>query len=456
MSNLLYVKRRVPRTPGVIGAGGAQTKVFTLDYTTDFANPERGWYVENSADYNFTSGENNPSPVSLVAPSPTLQMRYVRLDAYREYDYLPSGFLDTLASEMAAWRTSGRKAVLRYAYNRGSSTSNNDATNARIVNHIGQLGTLWTAYSDVIAVLQAGFIGRWGEWNSSSSGNLTSGNRSNVIDALLDAAPADLPIQLRKPVWHHDKWATALTSGGAWSGSDQSRAGIMNDSFLAGTGHGGTFYDGDGMTFASSRQYWRDIAPYVPYGGESSDLGGLVNMNTGSAAITEMSAYYLDYLNSEFWVPMISRWYDSGDLAEISRRLGYRLGLESITIPQYTSASATFNVTMDMTNMGFGKIYRKRPVNIVLVTLDGNTSYSFKILDDCRGVIPIGGQSSTLSLSGTVPAGVPNGVYSVWLELPDNSPNLNTDPRYSIRLANVGLWDGVSGKHDLGMSVVVA
>lgn len=436
------------------GGSGTQTKTYTVDYTTDFANPERGWYVENSSDYSFVSGENNPFPVSSVAPAPTLQMRYVRLDSYRTSDYLPTTFLDTLASEMVAWRSSGRKAVLRYAYNRGPATTNNDATLARTLNHIGQLGPLWAEYSDVIAVLQAGFIGRWGEWNSSSSGNLAKANRNAIIDALLAAAPASLAVSLRKPLWHYDRWPTPFTPTAAWGGTPQSRAGMMNDSFLAGTSHGGTFYNGDGMTFEQMREYWAAIAPNVPYGGESSDLGGIVDaVNGGAAAIAEMEAYQLDYLNSEFWTPMLEKWAADGKLAEISRRLGYRLALQEATLPTAAAPGGSITVQLAVSNIGFGKVYKPRPLDLVLVRSGSGDTLNVRLTSDARADFPAGGSVATLIYWGVVPPAAAAGDYAAHLRLPDPSAALATDPRYAVRLANVGLW--ASGRNDLQMSIAV-
>lgn len=458
MTSLLMHRRRFnvgPTSGGGGGGGGTQTKTYAIDYTTDFPNPERGWYVENTGDTDFTSGENNPSPVSGVAPAPTLQMRYVDLRSHRTSDYLPTATLNELARQMAAWRSSGRKAILRYAYNRGPATSDNDATLARTLNHIAQLGPLWHEYQDVIAVLQAGFIGRWGEWNSSSSGNLTKANRNAVIDALLAAAPVGLPIQLRKPLWHYDRWATPLPSGEAWTGTPRSRAGMMNDSFLAGTGHGGTFYDGDGMTFAQMRAYWAAIAPYTPYGGESSELGGIVDaVNGGTAAIAEMAAYQMDYLNSEFWKPMLDKWASDGKLAEISRRLGYRLALEEATLPTTAAPGAPLTIQLKIQNIGFGKLYRPRYLDLVLIPASGPAS-TLTLTSNLHSDLPAGGQTRTITYTGALGAGAAPGNYNAYLRLRDRSPLAN-DVRYCIRLANNGMWDGLTGRNDLNAIIAVS
>jgi hypothetical protein len=39
--------------------------------------------------------------------------------------------------------------------------------------------------------------------------------------------------------------------------------------------------------------------------------------------------------------------------------------------------------------------------------------------------------------------------------LPDASPTLRHDPRYSIRFANTGTWEPTTGFNDLGLRVIV-
>lgn len=455
-------RRRYAGAPSEAGSSGeVQTKFYTVDTSTDIANPERGWYVENAADYSFTSGENNPAPVNSIAPAPTLQMRFVDLRNHRTSDALPGSFLTSHASEMAAWRSSGRKAILRYAYNRGAATTDNDATLTRILAHIAQLGPLWHEYQDVIAVLQAGFIGRWGEWNQSSSGNLTKANRNAVIDALLAAAPETLTISLRKPLWHYDRWPTPLSPADAWNGSPQSRAGMMNDSFVANAGHAGTYYDGDGMTFAQMRAYWAALAPYTVYGGETSDAGGGLNAaNDGAAAIAEMEAYQLDYLNSEYWTgtaeaPGITRkWQSSGHLTTISRRLGYRLALEQVELPTTLTPGSSFNVKLTVRNDGFGKVFKPRPIDLVLVPASG-PQLTMRLTNDARSDLPPGGGTRILQYVAALPESAAGGEYAAHLRLPDPSPHLAPDSRYAIRLANNGLWDAAAGRNSLQANVTV-
>jgi hypothetical protein len=56
--------------------------------------------------------------------------------------------------------------VVRFAYNQDQTSPFAEPIKARILAHIEQLKPLLKTNSDVIAVLQQGFIGAWGETSS--------------------------------------------------------------------------------------------------------------------------------------------------------------------------------------------------------------------------------------------------------------------------------------------------
>jgi hypothetical protein len=90
------------------------------------------------------------------------------------YCYLPNttelGANDTLAIENTArqLRSVGAKALWRFAYDRNAGEFNYTAD--MIVGHMKQLHGVFNANMDVIYVLQAGWLGSWGEWHSSITG----------------------------------------------------------------------------------------------------------------------------------------------------------------------------------------------------------------------------------------------------------------------------------------------
>ena len=118
-----------------------------------------------------------------------------------------------------------------------------------ILNHIEQLKPIIAANEDVIYVLQAGFIGAWGEWHSAThiaADDLVT--RAEILGKLLELLPPDRMTQVRVPWYKHKlipyitgKPCSTLTAETAFSGIPEARIGFHNDGILAGPSHGGTW-----------------------------------------------------------------------------------------------------------------------------------------------------------------------------------------------------------------------
>jgi hypothetical protein len=400
----------------------------------NFPNPERGWYTGGS-----------PANYARAASGGyRLVMRYVRLDDYRN-SALPQGFLDQLSADLSGLRAHGLKVVLRFTYNFGFTS---DAPRDRVLQHIDQLAPVLRAHTDVIAVLQAGFIGAWGEWHSSTNGLLTQSNRQSIANALLGAMDASRMIQIRTPYHARDIFAlpTATT---AFSGSASARVGQVNDCFLTNASDAGTFISAADWTYAEA------VSRYTVQGGETCDVGGLNSRNDGANAVTEMARFHYDYLNIEYWGSIISKWRNQGHFDEISRRLGYRYVMIESTAQATVAAGGTYSLNLALRNDGFGKLYNPRPIQVVLRPVAGGAPVSLRANDDARRILPLGGESRNLPLTVRVPANLPAGRYEVFLALPDAAPSLAGDARYAVRFANDGTWDATTGWNALGLELDV-
>ncbi|HUH00882.1 MAG TPA: DUF4874 domain-containing protein, partial [Kofleriaceae bacterium] len=136
-------------------------------------NPERGWVQQVDI---FDQGD-----VEYVADLDiSLGNARIRLDEFRDRA-LPQSFLNQLSSGFARVRAAGLQLIIRFQYNDGDG---GDAPLSRILEHIRQLAPLLTENSDVIAVVQAGFIGAWGEWHGSTNDLDNEASRRAVLAAL--------------------------------------------------------------------------------------------------------------------------------------------------------------------------------------------------------------------------------------------------------------------------------
>ena len=156
--------------------------------------------------------------------------------------------LSLLQESLDNLRRRGLKAVLRFAYERDMGLKEGPTLDW-ILRHIDQLQPLLRRNVDVIYVLQAGFIGAWGEWHSAA--RIAQDDyvaRAAVIKRLLEALPEERMLQVRVPKYKrvaltHPTLAAFVEVGeqNAFTKVPAARIGFHNDGFLAGPSDGGTW-----------------------------------------------------------------------------------------------------------------------------------------------------------------------------------------------------------------------
>lgn len=434
--------------------GETQTVYFTEDTTTDFNNPERGWYVEDGAGLGVT--KQNPVPIRGHIQYTTLQMYFVRLDDYVNTDVLPTNFINNLANTMASWRTTGKKAILRFGYSRTADAPVTDTAWSRMSGHIDQIAPLLHEYKDVIGVFQAGFVGRWGEMHDSTSGIAqNNANGRAFVNKIMEVTPSDMIVEFRTPYWMTNTLPNTdhLAYEDRFTETKHARIGHFNDCIAAGEQWVTWWGDTPGLTWQQERDYAFNQGRLTSAGGETCSARGLGPSNDGALVISQFEQGGWDYLNSEYWTDMYSKWENSGHLAEISRRLGYRLALTEAVLPTELAPGQSFTVSFTLHNQGFGKVFKPRPIDLVFV--QGETSRRVRLTPDARRDLPLGGETKTLTYTAVAPANLSDGSHSLHLALPDPSVHLENDPRYSIRLANPGTWNGSTGNNSLNANVLV-
>ena len=131
---------------------------------------------------------------------------------------LPTAVMTDLASVFASARANGIKIVLRFQYNQGATYNatngtslDPDSTKAAMLQHIDQVAPTLQDNADVLAVMEAGFIGEWGEWHDSGTSGLipkrdvwladpvNASSTREVMNALLAAVPSNRMVQMRCP-----------------------------------------------------------------------------------------------------------------------------------------------------------------------------------------------------------------------------------------------------------------
>lgn len=428
--------------------------------TAEIPNPERGMYVwaadnlllwtQANADAQFQEGYR-----VVYAP--------VRLDAYANTT-LPASLLTQLTNSFAIARRAGLKLVPRFLYNYPENETEyqnvQDAPLARVLAHIDQLKPAVAANADVIAFLQAGFIGAWGEWHTSSNNLTAVSPRTQIRDALLAALPADRFLQLRYPAYLM-QWAPQVPS---WrDGSAASRIGAHNDCFLASATDVGT-YNENAATRQTERNYIAALSVVAPFGGETcnpADEQGAVPRTSCTDILNEGRQFNLTYLNNSYYRDLFHvRWEQQGCMAEVRRSLGYRFELTTLRHSAAVAAGQSGDLLLTVKNSGWARAFNPRGLRLLLRHAGTGAVVGIALpAVDPRTWLP--NTTSTVSAGFTVPAGTPTGTYDVLLALPDGAAALGGDVRYSVRPANADnatkaqAWDATLGAFRTGTTLTV-
>ena len=415
----------------------------------NFANPERGFYQAGEV---FTADGKGMSASSMKAAR--LQGRSLYLLQFFLTDFVTTDiseeYLQTIRARFESLRSGGMKCILRFSYSNGDSVNDKpwDATPEIVHRHIEQVKPLIQEYYDVIMVVQAGFIGSWGEWYytdnfKDAKGNLILSSCKDLVEALLDAVPADRQIELRTPGYKMSMYgyslADTLTRAEAHQHTPKARLAGHNDCYLSSANDVGTFNN------SNDRKYWAAETMYTIMGGESCALTNYckcVGTDKYNGALKDLAIQHFTYLNLGYHQKVIARWREEGCLEEIKRRLGYRLVLDEGTFTYKAEAGKSFKIEFSLHNEGFSPVQNPRDAELVLADASGKVVGTWPIESDPRYWMP--GQKTTVSQTVTLPSGI-SGSMSLYLNLPDPCETLHDNPMFSIRLANEDTWNEETG-----------
>lgn len=413
-----------------------------------------------------------------------------------------------LEKSLARIRKRGLKTMLRFAYENGRE-SLVGPTLDRILGHLDQLAPVIQANSDVICVMQAGFVGAWGEWHSSKHQiEKDRANLARLMEKILDVLPKDRMTQVRSP--RYKRWVIGheevegmpiVDATTAHSGSPLARIGFHNDGFLAGDTCGGTFRDPPFFSNPGNPEfdYTTRESPYVAADGELfwRDHAGHID---GFKAMLRMRLHH--YGTFSIWhshsgregkpysidnwmrqrvtaeqiatarLPQDDGYFTDSTGAPVERtafeyitdHLGYRLELQQAKFTEALRAGGRFSLEVELINRGFAVPHNPRPVIAVLIDWEGRVAeLPFDGVRPCEwqpfdpGDETFAPMTHPFSLVVDLPDGVEPGWYQLGLWLPDAATSIRLDPRYAVRMANrdVPWWIDYEGKYGVNIIGVV-
>lgn len=465
--------------------------------TEDIVNPERGFfqYAEIRAsnyiplDQATLAAYRSSQKIDGAAYSVSCSLVYVEyvLDSFLNSP-ISSSFLTNLNHDFAAARAAGVKLIPRFIYTNTTHSGNcaeqsicplyGDATKAVILGHIAQLKPLLQQNADVIACMQLGFIGIYGEnYYSDHFGDASANGQGKLLDenwndriavlkALLAALPASRMIQVRIPQLKEryvygvsaNVLSNALTEDEAFSGTDKARIGFHNDCFLSSSNDYGTYTDyGNSSTPAKDattalRNFEMADSKFTAVGGETCDDSYSPQNDCGPTGMAqqEFANFHYSFLNSHYNLNVNNDWVTGGCMDEIKQKMGYRLVLRKATIPVKAAKTGSINIALDIDNVGYASPFNQRPVQLILKNKSTGKVTAISFNTDIRKWY-----TGSISLKDKLklPGGLAAGSYDVMFNMPDNYASLANRPEYSIRLANNDLWDTATGYNKLNASI---
>jgi hypothetical protein len=452
---------------------GVTTTSIDTNYTADrnpgLKNPERGMYFGGLPG----SGESH-----------TIVPEWLWLDTVCGQNLTWNGYnqagtskvLNEYAQKLRSYRTSGVKVLFRPRYDKSNSNAPTDCmingarvfhadSKTRQYNHIDAIAAMLGAHRDVVAYIQAGYLGRWGEWNTAGYDSVNAPllysytDRRDIINRVLSQYAAKnilQDVELRRPVFA--KEVIDLNSS--------ANVGLHNDCFMTSNSDMGTYSDfpGSPANFGSSsgaKAWAQSFTTNKSFGGETcplttdptNPLYHKERWRSCSNMTSEPRTLHMSYLNGDWAEDAVSTWTSGGCYDEIRRRLGYRFEVKRVAYtPTVAVASGQkLSVTIDIQNSGWARLHKPREAKLVLRSRSATKTYRLS-----AGATKNWAPGTTTQISVTA-APPPAGTYSVRLAIPD--PNAPKRIPYAIKLASlrggVNVFDGTTGENSLGVSINV-
>eukprot|EP00929_Paragymnodinium_shiwhaense_P117880 TRINITY_DN8934_c0_g2_i1.p1 TRINITY_DN8934_c0_g2~~TRINITY_DN8934_c0_g2_i1.p1 ORF type:complete len:619 (-),score=82.17 TRINITY_DN8934_c0_g2_i1:348-2204(-) len=449
-------------------------------------NPERGFYKHT---------ETHATPYSRVTKAQvegyyndgyTLILRVFYMEPFANGELIWQSYLDSMEQDFAVCRQVGIKVIVRMAYVKYAGSAwpppkpYGDAKDKAVVlTHLDQLKAVFESNWDVIAVVQTGLIGIWGEWHYTDAfgpedypSENSKQERAEIVEKYLDAIPPQRQIQLRTPLAKKDTLARMQTPGCGTSvtgytdcatplpaalahtpSTKASRLAHHNDCFLASTGEYEWHTDPE-----ANLEYLHDETTYLAMGGETcAPNEPRSNCNN---AIAEMASLHFTYLNIDYHKGVLDKFEADGCMAQIKRKLGYRISLETLEMPSRYVKGDDFFVKMGFKNMGWAAPINERDVIMVLVsTTDSSQNIELSFIgNDARPQFWLPSATTEYSVSQAFSGdNIPEGEYKAYIKLSDPAPALKNRAAYSMRLANADSdlgWDATTGLHMVKSHIV--
>jgi hypothetical protein len=468
-------------------------------------NPDRGLFFQASTwddlwPYNYLPlSEEENFAITAVPSDVSLVRLIIRLDDYRNPAVpIPDEFVQLVREDLELIRARHMKCILRFSYWDDESGNPTDASLSTILAHIEKFKPLTLEFEGIISSMEAGFIGRYGEWHDSTNfGNpINETNAKTVADGLFSMTLTRF-VAFRTPTFMRYYYPSSKKPKMRpyYTNTKGGRTAMYNDGFVHGVDDDGTYAN------STDRDYLEMKSAFSFTGGEPNENDDAdwedwatcdpnAPNSLGYGAVEQMEKYHWNHLHYRYWMPVLDLWDDEGCYGTIRNRLGYRYLLTGTGLDAVQK-----KVTVNIQNVGFANCFNNKNVYLVLKDISDNKEYKVNmsgpvdttnILVDgfmtsiqtwLAGGAPVtlyrrltglatSAASSTVPANTAVPAGPTTGsghTYDLYLEINDPlivpSNPIGDDVKYSVRLASkvngVDVWQPTTGYNKLFRRVTI-
>lgn len=429
----------------------------SIDYSEtldSLRNPERGFY--NPIGYNLKVEDNQP----LNSKSNLVHLR-VGLGVFsspnnnQEDLELSEDALNALGKTFQNIRDNNSSIIIRFAYDNFNGNANKEPSFDMILKHIEQIGPILLEYQDVIANIELGFFGPWGEMHSSKI--CTNENVSLAITKLLEATNQKIKISVRTP-GYYAAWRKinrgSLDSDMPEKGTGAYQVGIFNDGYLGSETDLGTFANREIEVKWLSNQ-----ARHTFYGGEMvANFASGTPLNTIEYISKEAFLTHTTYLNP-YWNDKVINGFKNtpytGDdplyknetaYTYIENHLGYRFVLKDSYLTDQITKKDPLKLKLKIQNVGFANLINEKRVSIILKNEDD----IYEIQTDLDATTWDSEKITEENFQVTLPDIIEEGNYDVYLRISEYGNLIDDSNYHCIQFANNNIYSEELGANYIG------
>ena len=166
----------------------------------------------------------------------------------------------------------------------------------------------------------------------------------------------------------------------------------------------------------------------------------------------------MTYLNRDYYEGFFAQWQAGGCMAEVSRKLGYRLQLQTVTHGAVATPGGSLAWQVSLSNQGWARPLNARNLALTLVSATNDDGAALAGTD-LRQASP--GEPLQWAGEVTLPATLAPAATACTSVRPDAASALAATPAYAVRFANADnvvtgvQWQASTGRLALGTTLQV-